>query len=52
MQETKETNSIKGMTVLNTQQVDSKKQPMFLLKTCQKNEFSHSYERTKTRFYQ
>ena len=29
MQETKETNSIKGMTVLNTQQVDSKKQPMF-----------------------
>ena len=29
MQETKQTNSIKGMTVLNTQQVDSKKQPMF-----------------------
>ncbi len=29
MQETKKTNSIKGMTVLNTQQVDSKKQPMF-----------------------
>jgi len=29
MQETKETNSVKGMTVLNTQQVDSKKQPMF-----------------------
>ena len=29
MQETKETNSIKGMTVLNTQEVDTKKQPMF-----------------------
>ena len=29
MQETKQTNSIKGMTVLNTQEVDTKKQPMF-----------------------
>jgi len=29
MQETKEPNSIKGMTVLNTQEVDTKKQPMF-----------------------